>query len=138
MSKFRIAVLVGAVVLATASIPMRPNNAVQAKERPARFALLAIQAADAPPSAQPDDQLPPGPGRDVTARVCTQCHEVKTFADKRYSEDKWDSVLDDMTAKGMNASDEDLETIRKYLDTSMTPASQGKGASDRSSAPGKN
>jgi len=138
MSKFRFAVLVGAGVMAAGSIPMLQYGAVQAKEQPTFLPLLAIQAAEAPPSAQPDDQLPAGPGRDVTARVCKQCHEVKTFADKRYSQDKWDSVLDDMTAKGMNASDEDLETVRKYLDTSMTPAPQGKGSSDSSPAPGKN
>jgi len=138
MLKFRFAVLVGAGVMAAGSIPMLHYSAVQAKERPTFLPLLAIQAADAPPSAQPDDQLPAGPGRDVTVRVCKQCHEVKTFADKRYSEDKWDAVLDDMMAKGMNASDEDLETVRKYLDTYMTPASQGKGSPDTSPAPGKN
>ena len=138
MPKFRYAFLVGAGVLAAASIPMRPSSTIQAAEliRTAKVAFPAIQAASAPASGGPADQLPAGQGRDVTVRVCSTCHEVKTFAQKRSTEDEWDAVLDDMTGRGMNASDDDLATVRKYLTTYMAPAAQGKSP-DAPSAPSK-
>ena len=117
------------------------QSTVQASElaHSTHHSLLPMQAAAAaPPSQDPASQLPAGKGRDVTIRVCTQCHGVNNFADKRYTKDRWDSVIDDMTGKGMDASDEDVDAVEKYLSTYLTPDAQGNGSSGSSSAAKKN
>lgn len=137
MSKFRFPLLIVAAILVAISMPVTQNSHVQAKE-PARSmypALLAIQAAGAPAQpaqpANPADLLPPGAGRDTTVQVCTTCHGVDQFSQLRYTPDHWDEVLNDMISKGMDASDDDLATTRKYLVTFMAPPpSQGKSPSD--------
>jgi hypothetical protein len=141
MLKFRFAFLVAAATLIANSTSLSHGNNFQAEEpaRSAHLHLLAIQAGSAAPhSNNPADQLPSGDGRDVTLRLCSQCHSVNNFAQKRYSKDKWDSVLDDMTAKGLSASDDDMTTVEKYLTTYMAPDSQSKSSADPSPEPKSN
>jgi hypothetical protein len=139
MFRYRFLLVLTAVVLISICRPLRLSGIVQAKE-PAQPLLrsshpfLALQSTPAPEHPpKPADQLPVGDGRDLTARVCTGCHSVDTFSKKRYSEDKWDSVIQDMVSKGLTASDDDLETTSKYLDTYMTPPPDGKPSADPSS-----
>jgi hypothetical protein len=99
---------------------MSLSQSSQAKERAhsAHTFFFAIQAADNPPKvANPANELPAGDGRDTTVKLCSQCHAVTSFSHLRYSKDKWDSVLDDMVSKGLNASDDDMTTVEKYLTT---------------------
>ena len=94
---------------------------------PAYPHFLAIQAADAPPKpANPADALPAGDGRDLTVKICSQCHAVTTFSKQRNTKEKWDTVLDDMVTKGMNASDDDLTTVENYLTTYMLRPADAK------------
>jgi quinoprotein glucose dehydrogenase len=126
MSNFRFSFIIAASVLLLISLP---SSNLEAKEpaRSAHLSFLAIQATEAPPQPQkPADQLPPGEGRDVTLRVCTQCHSVANFAQKRLTKDQWDAILDDMVSKGMSASDDDLGTVEKYLTTYLAPPSDSK------------
>ena len=100
--------------------------------------FLAIQAAgDRAANQNPAGWLPPGKGRNVTIRVCTQCHGPSNFADKRYTKDRWDSVLDDMTGKGMDISDDDFAVVEKYLTTNLAPVAQ-HGSAAGPSSPSKN
>jgi hypothetical protein len=43
-------------------------------------------------------------------------------APAHYTRDQWDSIIDAMVAKGLNAPDEDLDTIAGYLATYFGPA----------------
>jgi competence protein ComEA len=70
-----------------------------------------------PGSAQ--GQLPDAPGKDVTVRVCSQCHEPQRAASVRLTRDAWEAVLEKMVGLGMRASDDDLKQILEYLSENL-------------------
>jgi mono/diheme cytochrome c family protein len=87
--------------------------------RPVASANLALQAEAQ--KAKEDDPLPDGKGKDVTKRVCSGCHAVTVFAKERHTPEKWAAVVDNMVSRGMEASDEELDTINTYLSTNLAP-----------------
>ncbi len=62
-----------------------------------------------------EGQLPDGPGKDVTIRVCSQCHEPQRAASVRLTRDGWEAVLAKMVGLGMRATDDELTQILEYL-----------------------
>lgn len=99
---------------------------------PEHSSYLAFQAAEQKP--KPGD-LPDGKGKDVTKRVCSGCHAVAIFSQQRHNQDKWASILDQMVAKGMDASDDDLAIILDYLSTNLGESKQPPTASTPPDSP---
>lgn len=66
-------------------------------------------------------ELPAGPGREETARLCKNCHEVARSVSLRQDRAGWGTTLRKMTAFGMKATDKELETVLEYL-TAHYPA----------------
>lgn len=66
--------------------------------------------------------LPAGAGRDTTKRVCGACHSTNVFAQQHHSHDEWSAVMDQMTSKGMDASDEEAAEVLGYLTVAFPPA----------------
>jgi competence protein ComEA len=64
-------------------------------------------------------QLPDAPGKDVTVRVCSQCHEPQRAASVRLTRDAWEAVLEKMVGLGMRASDDELKQILEYLSENL-------------------
>jgi competence protein ComEA len=60
-------------------------------------------------------ELPPGPGRDTFADVCSQCHTLSRPMDLRKTRAEWQATIDRMAAKGAPASAEQFEAIVNYL-----------------------
>lgn len=60
-------------------------------------------------------QLPEGPGREETERLCKGCHELGRSVAKRQDSAGWQTTLTKMVALGMKASDKELALIREYL-----------------------
>ncbi len=87
--------------------------------RPAVSVRLAPQADSQKPKS--DDTLPEGKGKDVVMRLCSGCHAVTVFAKETHTPEKWASIVDNMVSKGMDASDEELDTINTYLSTNLAP-----------------
>jgi hypothetical protein len=78
------------------------------------------------PAGQPaksgdDIPLPDGKGRDVTLRLCSNCHRIDRWDKQRHTPDQWSDLVDDMVGRGLNASDEDLETVNSYLAKYLAP-----------------
>jgi quinoprotein glucose dehydrogenase len=102
-------------------------NVVQASPNPRRVqtgsaSTQATHGADAA-------LLPQGPGRDLTANVCSACHSLEIVRQQRLTADDWHNVVQTMSAKGAKANDDELRTIEKYLvrafpRTGKAPASQ--------------
>jgi quinoprotein glucose dehydrogenase len=91
---------------------------------PTQSAAPAVTAA-APSPAQ--NHLPPGAGHDLTVRVCSACHSPDLAAGKRLSAQEWNSLVQDMSARGAVASDEEFDQIAGYLARSFprsTPPSK--------------
>jgi competence protein ComEA len=61
--------------------------------------------------------LPEGPGRDVTVKVCAQCHEPQRAASVRLTREGWQDVVAKMVGLGARGTDAELEQVIEYLAT---------------------
>ena len=96
-------------------------------------AVLTIAAA-VPALAQDDyKMLPPGPGRDVTVKVCAQCHSPELAANQRLDQAGWKDLVAQMANNGAQATDDEFATIVTYLSTSFPAA--GAPAAPAAAAP---
>jgi competence protein ComEA len=73
--------------------------------------LLTILALPAVAFAQ----LPDGPGRDETARMCSQCHELARALSPRQDRDAWQATMDKMVSLGLQGKDEEMRLVVDYL-----------------------
>jgi competence protein ComEA len=62
-------------------------------------------------------QLPDGPGKQETVRVCSQCHAAEVVMSVRQDRGGWAATLRKMTALGAKGSDEELRAVLGYLAT---------------------
>jgi competence protein ComEA len=60
-------------------------------------------------------QLAEGPGKDVTVKVCSQCHEVERAVALRQGRDGWQNTIDKMSVLGMQAKTEEIRQVIDYL-----------------------
>jgi competence protein ComEA len=63
--------------------------------------------------------MPEGEARDLTIRVCAQCHEPQRAASLRLTRDGWDGVLTKMAGLGAQMKDAEYTQILDYLSTSF-------------------
>jgi competence protein ComEA len=64
-------------------------------------------------------QLPDGPGKEETMRVCGTCHPADRAASVRLTRAGWQETIGKMVGLGAKASDQDLETVLTYLSTNF-------------------
>lgn len=101
-------------------------------------AILSITAV-ATALAQDDYKtLPPGPGRDVTVKVCSQCHSPELVSSQRLDQAGWKDLVSQMANNGAQATDDEFAQITQYLATSFPPggAAPAAGADAAAPAPG--
>ena len=60
-------------------------------------------------------QLPDGPGRAETEKLCKQCHEVARSVSLRQDRDGWNNTITKMVAFGMKGTDSDFALVVDYL-----------------------
>jgi competence protein ComEA len=60
-------------------------------------------------------QMPEGPGKAETLKVCSQCHEVERSISPRQDRAGWQATIDKMGTLGMKATDEEMQAILNYL-----------------------
>jgi quinoprotein glucose dehydrogenase len=88
-------------------------------------ATPAANAVASVPSAS--SHLPPGPGHDLTVRVCSACHSPDLAASQHLSAQEWNSLVQNMSARGAVATDAEFDQITDYLARSFprsTPPTQ--------------
>lgn len=85
--------------------------------------------------------LPEGKGKAELIRGCTDCHGTDMITQKRRTPEDWRKVVNDMAARGSDATPADIETIIRYLSTNFgmkktgtatTPSASGAAASTQS------
>ena len=74
-------------------------------------AVLSLRAATA---ADPDPDL------QAVQAVCGRCHTTAVFLDKPRSWDRWNDVFADMTQRGANGTDEQLERVTRFFLENLT------------------
>ena len=81
-----------------------------------RFALRAVLcsftfiAAAQTQSAPHDDEA-----KALLERTCTKCHKLTATLSQRNSKERWSAIIDDMIARGAEATDAEIETLIDYL-----------------------
>ena len=60
-------------------------------------------------------QLPEGPGREETERLCKGCHELERSVSRRQDRDGWQATITKMVAFGTKGSDQEFALILDYL-----------------------
>ena len=75
--------------------------------------VLASLGAPAPLSAAA--QLPDGPGKQETARLCSQCHAAEVVMSVRQDRRGWAGTLRKMSALGAKGTDDELRAVLGYL-----------------------
>jgi competence ComEA-like helix-hairpin-helix protein len=81
------------------------------------WGLLLCGAAglSAPTLAQ--GVLPEAPGRDVTVKLCGNCHAAETVASVRLTPEGWRETIARMVAAGAEGTAQERETVFQYLST---------------------
>ena len=70
------------------------------------------------PSGSP---FPNGPGKEIVAVACTQCHGPNVFTQLRMGEKAWRAQIYDMVLRGAQIGPGDIDIAAKYMATSYGP-----------------
>jgi competence protein ComEA len=60
-------------------------------------------------------QLPDGPGKAETERLCSQCHELARSISLRQDHAGWETTVDKMVSLGAKATDKETTAVIDYL-----------------------
>jgi competence protein ComEA len=71
---------------------------------------LASIAAAQTQSAPHDEEA-----KALLERTCTKCHKLTATISQRNSKERWSAILDDMIARGAEATDAEIDTLVNYL-----------------------
>jgi len=88
------------------------------------LALLAVCGLLAQTADDEAKQLPEGSGREVTAKVCINCHDAGNFRKVRLDRDEWEKEVGIMMDNGAKATDEELTQVIDYLVVNFGPKSK--------------
>ena len=81
-----------------------------------RCALLSALCCLAPiAAAQPQSAARDEEAKALLERTCTKCHKLTATLSQRNSKERWSAILDDMIARGAEATDAEIETLVDYL-----------------------
>jgi len=99
--------------LAVFSVSVFGGSVVSAKQQ------AAAGAATAPADDHPE--FPPGPGRDVTLRLCSRCHSPNNILAMGRTPEGWQDLIVKMTTLGLQGTDEEFTATLDYLTASFPP-----------------
>jgi len=60
-------------------------------------------------------QLPDGPGKNETVRLCSQCHAPEVVMSVRHDRTGWAATLRTMSARGAKGTEEEFRAVLGYL-----------------------
>ena len=101
-----------------------------------KMILLAFCGLMAAPLGAYAQDLPPGPGSDVTTRVCTSCHGTGEISSERHDAAGWGTVVTQMVAQGANATDAEQDQIIQYLAATFSRSGAAPAEAPAPAAPG--
>ncbi|MCI0388536.1 MAG: helix-hairpin-helix domain-containing protein [Acidobacteria bacterium] len=68
-----------------------------------------------PAQAGQERQLPEGPGKEETRKICAQCHELEKSFSINQDREGWQRTVDKMVALGAKGTDADFSAVVDYL-----------------------
>jgi mono/diheme cytochrome c family protein len=88
-----------------------------------------------PAIAQDNATLPDGPGKAVVQKMCVGCHGLSVIAAKHATPEQWANIVQQMVSRGADGTDEEIETVTRYLSASFPPLDKDKPAAPPSPPP---
>ncbi len=64
--------------------------------------------------------LPEAPGKATTEKLCSACHGVNTFVNRRETKEVWAELVEEMLRRGMEGDDDEVREITGYLATKLS------------------
>jgi len=90
-----------------------------------KLVFYLFAAATAALAADDDAKLlPDGPGKEVVAHTCLQCHDSASFRKKRLNRDAWSDTVGQMIDQGAQATEPEQAAILDYLVHNFGPDSK--------------
>jgi competence protein ComEA len=86
--------------------------------------LLSAAVGSSAPSLAAQVALPEAPGRDVTVKLCGNCHAPEIVASVRLAPEGWREVIARMVAAGARGTEQELETVFEYVSTQFPVEAQ--------------
>jgi competence protein ComEA len=77
--------------------------------RPGLIASLVFAAASL------RAQLPEGPGREETQKLCSECHELERSISLRQDRDGWKATINKMVSLGAQGTEGEISAVLEYL-----------------------
>jgi len=87
-------------------------------------AILVGGTAGSSLSLLAQSALPEAPGRDITVKLCGNCHPSETVASERRTPEGWREVIKRMVAGGAEGTEQEFETVFQYLSTQFPVEAQ--------------
>jgi competence ComEA-like helix-hairpin-helix protein len=72
----------------------------------------------------------PNPDAQAVEAVCGRCHTTTVFLNKPRSWERWNDVFADMTKRGANGTDEQLERVTRFFLENLTLVNVNTSAAD--------
>lgn len=69
--------------------------------------------------------MPEGPGKAATVRVCGKCHSPEKAASLHQGHSQWEDTIMKMVKLGAQGTDEEFELILTYLSKNFAPETPG-------------
>ena len=102
----------------------------------------ALMLAGTAALAQQAPVFPEGPGREIVAVACTQCHAPQPFTQLRMGENGWRKQVENMVLRGAMVAPSELDVVAKYLASAYGPGvpepNAPKSTVDLPAGPGAN
>src|SRR5208282_3537626 len=71
-------------------------------------------------------QLPDAPGRDVTIKVCGNCHDIDVITGYHQGKQAWSDMIAKMIEKGAEGTEDEFNAVLDYLVKNFGPNTTAK------------
>jgi competence protein ComEA len=88
-----------------------------------RLYFLIVPALLSIPLPAQTLKLPDGPGKDVTLKVCGECHAAEMVIGRQEERETWGAIVQDMIQRGANGTDDEFYQVVDYLATNFSKTS---------------
>jgi competence protein ComEA len=90
----------------------------------ASLAALLCLATAAPLAFAQKAQLPNGPGKETTQRICGACHGAEIVIGRKMDKEGWTQLVISMVQRGAQGTDDEFSEIVDYLTANFSPDSK--------------
>jgi competence protein ComEA len=75
-------------------------------------------------------QLPDGPGKATTQKICSGCHAAEIVIGRHETKDGWEQIVGKMVSNGANGTDDEFNEVIDYLAAHFPKKSEEKAGGE--------